>query len=338
MADPCLLIGDLGGTNARFALAYPDRTGFTNELTLACADFESAEAGISAYLERSGAGTPDIICLAAAGPVLENKVRFLNNHWQIDGKKLQQKFGAESARLVNDFEAIACSIPLLGGNDVSAIGVVSAQLGRKSDFTLGVVGPGTGLGVGGLLGRNGRIYPVVGEGSHAGFAPETRLQQKVLRQLRQRHERDSEERLISGPGLENIYWALGEIHSRPSEGINAAEIFSRVLANEDDIAAEAVQLFYEALGQAAGNLAMTLGAYDGIYLAGGIVKRYPDLLKSSNFRAGFENKGRHRHLMESVPTSLILHPQPGLLGASYCARELYGQSVSPTSFNDNKST
>ena len=120
---------------------------------------------------------------------------------------------------------------------------------------------------------------------------------------------------------------LCRIHGQQSSGITAAEIFSRVLANEDVIAAEATQLFFEALGQIAGNLALSLGAYDGIYLAGGILKRYPDLLKSSSFRSGFENKGRHRSLMESVPTLLILHPQPGLLGASHCARQLYQQTA-----------
>ena len=153
------------------------------------------------------------------------------------------------------------------------------------------------------------------------------MQLKVLKQLRQRYERVSEERMVSGPGLENIYWALRKIHGEKTNGITAAEIFSRVLANEDVIATEATQLFFEVLGQIAGNLALALGAYDGVYLAGGILKRHPDLLKASNFRSGFENKGRHRSLMEKVPTSLILHPQPGLLGASHCARQLYQQTT-----------
>ena len=118
---------------------------------------------------------------------------------------------------------------------------------------------------------------------------------------------------------------LARVHEQPALDITAAEIFSRVLAKEDEIATMATQLFFEALGQVAGNLALTLGAYDGVFLAGGILKRYPDLLKASDFRAGFEAKGRHRKLLESVPTSLILHPQPGLLGASHCARELLGQ-------------
>jgi len=323
MADPCLLIGDIGGTNARFALARPDEPGFSDELTLHCANYETAQQGVMDYLERSGRTAPDIICLAAAGPVVDDSVRFTNNNWVIDGRQLRQQFPASAVRLLNDFEAIAWSIPLLGENDLATVGLVPSELEGKSEFTLAVLGPGTGLGAGGLLARGGGIFPIVGEGSHAGFAPETRMQFEVLKQLRQRYERVSDERLISGPGLENIYWALRRIHGKSEARITAAEIFSRVLANEDVIAAESTQLFYEALGQVAGNLALALGAFDGVYLAGGIVKRYPDMLKTSSFRSGFENKGRHRSLMERVPTLLILHPQPGLLGASYCARELY---------------
>ena len=327
MADPCLLIGDIGGTNARFALAHPDEPGFSGELTLHCADYETAQLGIADYLERSGGVSPDVICLAAAGPIVDGCVRLTNNPWVIDSRELRQKFPASRVRLLNDFEAIAYSIPTLGENDIETIGLVPSELEGKSEFTLGVMGPGTGLGIGGLLGRENGIYPVVGEGSHAGFAPETRMQFKVLKQLRQRFERVSEERLVSGPGLENVYWALCRIHGEQTTEITAAEIFSRVLANEDVIAAETTQLFFEALGQIAGNLALALGAYDGVYLAGGILKRYPDLLKTSSFRSGFENKGRHRSLMERVPTLLILHPQPGLLGASHCARQLYQQTV-----------
>lgn len=327
MTEPCLLIGDIGGTNARFALASPDGAGFSSELTLSCADYETADDGIADYLARRADIVPDVICLAAAGPVRDGCVRFTNNHWVIDGNELQKRFPLSGIRLLNDFEAIAYSIPLLTESDTATVGLLPSQLDGTSDFTLGVLGPGTGLGIGGLLGRSGGLHPIFGEGSHAGFAPETRAQTRVLEQLRQRFERVSKERLISGSGLENIYWALCEIRGEKTTTVTAAEIFSRVLANEDVIAVESVQLFFEVLGQIAGNLALTLNAYDGIYLAGGIVKRYPDLLKVSGFRSGFENKGRHRSLMEKVPVSLILHPQPGLLGASYCARQLYQQTT-----------
>jgi len=327
MVEPCLLIGDIGGTNARFALVHPDEPGFSGELILHGTDYETADQAIADYLERSGGIVPDVICLAAAGPVVDDCVRFTNNDWVIDSRVLRQNYPSASVRLLNDFEAIAHSIPMLGENDIATVGLLPSELNGQTEFTIAVLGPGTGLGIGGLLGRASGNFPVVGEGSHAGFAPETRTQSRVLKQLRQRYDRVSEERLISGPGLENIYWALCKIHGKSEASITAAEVFSRVLANEDVIATEATQLFFEALGQVAGNLALMLGAYDGVYLAGGILKRYPDLLKTSSFRSGFENKGRHRPLMEKIPTSLILHPQPGLLGASFCARELFGQTA-----------
>lgn len=326
MTDSILLIGDIGGTNARFALANPDGPGFSNELTLSCADYETAVQGIADYLERIGVEAPDVICLAAAGPVLDDCIKLSNNHWVIDRRELLQMFPSASVHLLNDFEAIAHSIPVLGENDTATIGLVPSDLEGKKQITIGVLGPGTGLGIGGLIGRSNGVFPVVGEGSHSGFAPETGKQIEVLQQLRQRFDRVTEEHLVSGPGLENIYWALRKIHGEPEIKITAAEIFSRVLAKEDAIAVESTELFFEALGQIAGNLALSLGAYDGVFLAGGIVKRYPDLLKASGFRAGFENKGRHRVIMERVPTLLILHPQPGLLGASDCARELLGQA------------
>ncbi len=319
---PCLLIGDIGGTNARFALADPGSPGFSNELTLACDDYATAERGIADYLERSGTGQPDVICLAVAGPVVDGAVRFTNNHWLIDKRVLEATYPRARVQLLNDFESIAYSIPILGENDVTCIGPLTPGAEGKQDLTFAVLGPGTGLGAGGLLKRASAVYPIVGEGGHAGFAPETTMQFKVLKQLRRRFERVSSERLISGPGLENIYWALCRIRGESRAELKAAEIFSRVLAREDALAVEAVEMFFEALGQVAGNLALALGAFDGVYLAGGIVKRYPDLLKTSGFRSGFENKGRHRALMERVPTFLVLHPQPGLLGAGFRAREL----------------
>ena len=322
LPKPCLLIGDIGGTNARFALAEPGGSGFSNELTLTCDDYETAEQGIEAYLQRAGGGTPDVICLAAAGPVVEGTVKFTNNHWLIDQRRLEERFPLARVQLLNDFESIAYAIPVLAEGDVEPIGPVPPSTTTKRDSTFAVLGPGTGLGAGGLLVRGAGIYPIVGEGGHTGFAPKTPMQLKVLKELRRRFEGVSCERLVSGPGLENIYQALCGIRGEPATGITAAEIFSRVLGREDAVAVEAVGMFFEVLGQSAGDLALSLGAYDGVYLAGGIVKRYPDLLKSSGFRAGFENKGRHRALMERVPTLLILHPQPGLMGAAHCARRI----------------
>jgi glucokinase len=319
MTAPTLLIGDIGGTNARFALASPERPAFDQVVKLSCSEFPTALEAIDHYLGQVGAGRPAAVCLAAAGPIVDCSVRFTNNHWRIDGATLEQHLGVRTVRLLNDFEAIALSLPFLGEEHLSPIGPARGGLDPAADFTVGVLGPGTGLGVAGLLGRQGQLYPIVGEGGHRGFAPESGRQIEVLQVLRERFERVSDERLLSGPGIVNIHHALQQLHGAAGEPIGAADIFSRAEAREDRLAVESVKLFFEVLGQVAGDLALQLGAVQGVFIAGGIVKRYPDLLAASGFRSAFELKGRHRSLMERVPTQLITHDDPGLLGAAYGA-------------------
>jgi len=319
MAVPGLLIGDIGGTNARFALADPKQPGFSDELTLQCADYDSAGAAIEQYLDTVGAASPDVICLAVAGPVVNQTVQFTNNPWSIAAAELSAGFSTSAICLLNDFEAIAYSIPYLP----SGAGIL-----EQDSFTVGIVGPGTGLGTAGLKKCGDTLVPIVSEASHKGFAPETGFQREVLDVLRDRFDRVSVERLVSGKGLENLYWALGQVRGSKSSSLSAEEIFSA----EDDRATETVQLFFEILGQYAGDIALAFGAADGVFIAGGIVRRYPKLFAASRFRSGFENKGRYRSMMERIPTHLITHPQPGLLGASYVALELLrGTEVMPTS-------
>ncbi|MDX1499925.1 MAG: glucokinase [Woeseiaceae bacterium] len=324
MASKVLLIGDIGGTNARFALADPKKPGFSKEATLKCADFASADLAIKQYLKDAGAKAPDVICLAAAGPIVDQRVRFTNNPWSIGSTELGAQFAIEKVRLLNDFEAIAYSVPFLGPDDCRAVGLPDPEPLASEHYTVGVVGPGTGLGAVGLRKHGKLLLPIPGEASHGGFAPESRVQIDMLTALRERFDRVSTERFVSGPGLENIYWALSRIHGEQHVPLKAADIFASAKNGSDARAAESVQMFFEILGQFAGDYAMALGAKDGIFIAGGIVRRYPDLLENSRFRSGFEAKGRHRSLLERIPTQLILHEQPGLLGASYCALELAG--------------
>ena len=318
-----LLIGDIGGTNARFALADTGKPGFSNALTLQCNDYKSADAAIKHYLETVQAGTPGVICLAAAGPIIDGRVRFTNNHWEIATDELAADFSIDAVRLLNDFEAIAYSVPFLGKEDCMPIGLPEPRPLDADDYMVGIIGPGTGLGAVGLRKHGDLLLPIAGEASHGGFAPESQVQIDILKALRERFDRVSSERLVSGPGLENIYWALVRIHGEKRAHLAPADIFKAALDNTDTLAAEAVQMFFEVFGQVAGDLALTLGAEDGIFIAGGISKRYPDLLKNSGFRHGFESKGRHRSYMERIPTQLILHDQPGLLGAAYCALKLH---------------
>ncbi|MEM9335153.1 MAG: glucokinase [Pseudomonadota bacterium] len=317
-----LLIGDIGGTNARFALADPSSPGFDKDLTLKCEDYDSADVAIRHYLDEVDAGQPDVICLAAAGPIANRSVRFTNNHWIISAEALGREFGIDRVQLLNDFEAIAYSMPFIGQDELLPIGLPLPKPLSKDAFMIGVVGPGTGLGAVGLKCVDGQYLPIPSESSHGGFAPETAVQIKILNVLRERFDRVSTERLVSGPGLENLYWALTRVHKESRVLKSPAEIFAAAVANSDPLAIEAVQLFFEVLGQFAGDFSLSLSAYDGIYIGGGIAQRYPELVVNSLFRTGFERKGRHRVQLERTPTQLIMHPQPGLLGAAYIAKTL----------------
>jgi len=304
MADKTLLIGDIGGTNARFAIADSDRPGFSNAMTLKCADFSWADDAIRHYLDELSAGSPDVICLAAAGPVVA------------------ADFGIDAVRLLNDFEALAYSIPHLQAEDSLAIGLPVHQQLAENEFNVAIIGPGTGLGTAGLMKRGAILAPIVGEGGHVGFAPKSQVQVEILSALRRKFDRVSVERLISGSGLENIYWALTTIHGEHRTQLSAREVFANCGEGGDPRAAEAVHMFFEILGQVAGDLALTMGAVDGVYVAGGIAKRYPEMLQNSGFRNAFDNKGRYRSYMERIPTLLITHDEPGLLGSASCALEL----------------
>ncbi len=314
-----LLIGDIGGTNARFALADTSQPGFEKDLTLKCEDYESADVAIRHYLNEVDAAQPDVICLAAAGPIVNRSVRFTNNHWIISADGLGEGFGIDRVRLLNDFEAIAYSMPFIGSDDLLPIGLPLPKPLDKDEFMIGIVGPGTGLGSVGLRRVDGRYLPVPSESSHGGFAPETAVQIGILKVLRERFDRVSTERLVSGPGLENIYWALTQIHKEPRVQKSPADIFAAAIDSSDPMAVEAVQVFFEVLGQFAGDFTLSLSAYDGIYIGGGIAQRYPEVVVNSLFRTGFERKGRYRARLERVPTQLIMYTQPGLLGAAYCA-------------------
>ena len=322
MADKQLLIGDIGGTNARFALANQTHPGFHDVIELKCRDYETSSDAIRHHLSEAGVAAPDAICLAAAGPLVDHSIKVTNNHWNLSTASLASEFDLDAVRLVNDFEAIAYSIPFIGPEDRMAVGALPGTDLENRDFNVAILGPGTGLGVAGLSRRDGHLFAITGEGGHVGFAPETARQSEILGALRGRFERVSAERLVAGSGIENIYSALLELDGQPPQTMSAADIFAA--AAESATAAEAVSLFFEIMGQVAGDLALTLGAFDGVYIAGGIAKRYPDTLADGTFRSAFKAKGRHRHIVERIPTYLITHSQPGLLGASYLVQKSAG--------------
>ncbi len=322
MTDTPILIADIGGTNARFALTADNQQTFHQAQTLEAAEFEHVSDAIDTYLRSHDIQQLGAICLAVAGPIRDDKVSFPNSHWAIDCQDLRARYNTEHVRLLNDWEAISYSLSSLTKGDLINIGGDWHGL-PESDYTVGALGPGSGLGMSGLLRRNNALIPLVTEGGHAGFSPENQLQGEILAYLHQKFDdRISRERLLSGPGLVNIHEALCAIHGQENPGLIAADIAVAGINKTDPICEETFDLFFEVLGQVAGDIALALGADQGIFIGGGICQRYPQQLQESRFRAGFENKGRHSSLMKNLPTWLITHKNPGLLGASVYARTI----------------
>lgn len=320
MTELPILIADIGGTNARFAISAEAPQYFHHAQTLEAIEFENVADAIDTYLHSHNIKQVGGISLAVAGPIRDGKVTFPNSHWSIDCSVLAKRYNTEQVSLLNDWEAISYSLSSLGGSDLISIGGDWDSL-SDADYTVGALGPGSGLGMSGLLRRDGKLIPLVTEGGHAGFSPENQLQGQILNYLHQKFDdRISRERLLSGPGLVNIHEALCEIHGHENPGLIAADIAVAGINKTDPMCQETFDLFFEVLGQVAGDIALALGANEGIFIGGGICQRYPDHLANSKFRKGFENKGRHSHLMRDMPTWLITHKNPGLFGASVFAR------------------
>ncbi|MEM1433086.1 MAG: glucokinase [Pseudomonadota bacterium] len=319
MAEAVTLVGDIGGTNARFALVAGDNA-YRQERVFSCESFSDADAAIAAYLDETQTSHLDAIYIAAAGRVMNGACRFMNNHWFIDEAALRARFGCARAGVFNDFVAVAYGLPGLHIDYCTEVGHSMAPVVLEEDFNIGVIGPGTGLGAGALLGRGGQRIPIESEAGHMAFAPESTLQRELLDSLAHRFERVSCERLLSGLGLENIYLGLAEVHGLSVKAQSAAQIFAQSQDRACCIEREATDLFFSVLGQVTGDLALAYGVKQGMYVAGGIVQRYPSMLRESQFRACFTNKGRHSELLERVPTYLVEHPYPGLFGAAEYAR------------------
>ena len=320
MTQSPILIADIGGTNARFAISGQAPQYFQHSQSLEAKEYETVIDAIDFYLQSQGIKQLHGLYLAVAGPIRNAKVNFPNSQWSIDCTLLAKHYETEQVALLNDWEAISYSLSGLNTNDLHDLGGPWAKL-SDSSYSVGAIGPGSGLGVSGLLQRSGTLFPLITEGGHVGFSPENQLQGQILTYLHQKYGgRVSCERLLSGPGLVNIHEALCHIHDQKKPSLLAAEIAAAGINQTDSLCHQTIDLFFEILGQVAGDIALGLGANDGIFIGGGICQRYPQALADSKFRQGFENKGRHSHLMREIPTWLITHKNPGLCGASVYAQ------------------
>lgn len=310
------LVGDVGGTNARFAWLAQAGAELSHVTTLPCADHPSLQAAIEHYLGGlPNAGRPHWAAIGIANPIVGDQVRMTNHHWSFSIEQVRRALGLDRFLVINDFTALALSLPSLQSNELRQVGLGAAVHGAP----VALLGPGTGLGVSGLLpSRDGAdLVPINGEGGHVTLAATDEREEGVIRRLRQRFGHASAERALSGPGLVNLYEAVCALEGVAPQNFEAADIASRGTAAGDTHCVIAIDLFFSFLGNVAGNLALSLGARGGVFIAGGIVPRLGDAIDRSAFRDRFESKGRFRPYLQAIPTWVVqANVSPALLGAA----------------------
>ncbi len=320
-----ILAGDIGGTNTRLALfaAEEGRLEATAGATYASRNYSALDEIVTEFVKaqqfpvtRAGFGV--------AGPVRDARCQATNLPWVVDARQLAGLLGLDSVVLINDVEANAYGIATLGTSDFAVLheGRLNAQ-GNAA-----VISPGTGLGEAGLYWDGSHYLPFATEGGHASFAPNDELQDDLLRYMRRQFGHVSWERVLSGPGLFNIYKWLRDTGRCPEPPWLAAElqkgdppaVISRIaLAGRNELCAKALDLFVALLGSEAGNFALKVIATGGLYLGGGIAPKILNKLGSAAFREALIGKGRMRPMLEEIPIRVILNDRAALRGAAHCA-------------------
>jgi glucokinase len=304
------LIGDIGATNARFALL--DADGAVGRIRVfAAEEYPGISDAIAAYFaEDPPPQMPREAALAIASPVSGDAIAMTNHPWSFTISGLRQVLGLDRLLVVNDFTANALGMPCLTAEQYMAVGGGEAAIGAP----IGVLGPGTGLGVSGLVPTGSGWFPLAGEGGHVTMPPSDERESAALDYMRQRFDHVSAERVLSGPGLVNLYQTLCALDGVRAASFTAAQITDRRTGESDPHCGEALAMFCGMLGTVAGDLALTLGARGGIYIAGGIVPRLGAAFVETQFRERFEAKGRFRHYLAAIPTYVVTYPFPAFLG------------------------
>jgi len=319
-----ILAGDIGGTHARLAYFQPQDGSFhlVTERIFPSREYRGLGEIVQQFLADSGA-RPEVACFGIAGPVRNGRVETSNLPWVIEQSRLAEQIHLPATILINDLEAGAWGIGALGAQDVVPLNQVGAAAGNQA-----VIAPGTGLGEAGLFWNGSQHEVFACEGGHSDFAPQGELQIELLRFLAHRFEHVSYERILSGPGLVNVYQFLREkggseepagFAEQIGRGDAAAAISAAALSGANPLAGQALDLWISVYGAEAGNVALKLMATGGIYLGGGISPKILPKLTHSGFMNSFLDKGRLRPLLESIPVHVITNDKTGLLGAARCA-------------------
>lgn len=304
------LIADIGATNARFAVA--DGDGIHAETVLKCADYPGIAEAIEDFIGRVGAGKNlTRASVAIAGPVTGDLFEMTNHVWRFSQEETRARFNFTAFTLMNDFKAIALGVPHLRAQELRGIGGGRAVPGAP----MGVIGPGTGLGVASLFHDGHRYHAIPGEGGHVTMPARTQREFDLFRTLRYKYRHVSAERVCSGKGLVNLYTAIKILDGNEDLPDRTPEEISRAALDGSCAACvEALSHMIDFLGAIAGNLALTIGAHGGIYIAGGIVSQLGDYFYQSNFREQFLAKGRFADYLDAIPTFVILNEFPAFIG------------------------
>lgn len=304
------LIADIGATNARCAL-LDDKGNVVALERYRNADLPGIEALLDGYLERRRTSDrPRRAALAVAAPILADHVQMTNIDWSFSQAELKIRLGLNRLVVVNDFTAVAWGLPKLEPEDVAAVGRPKSP---EAAGPLAVLGPGSGLGVASTLPTADGWAVASGEGGHVTMPAATDEEAAVVALLRAEHGHCSAERLLSGPGLVNLYGALARLAGRGVPTVTPLDV-TGLAARGEPLARKTLDVFFGMLGTVAGNLALTVGATGGVYVAGGIVPNLLDALHESAFRERFEAKGRYRGYMEPIPTYVVTQPLPAFRG------------------------
>ncbi|MCG2583750.1 glucokinase [Massilia sp. TS11] len=325
-ADGPRLLADIGATHARFALEVAPSV-LRAVRVLKCDEFDGIVSLLRAYLGDHGGLRLNHAAFALANPISGDYIRMTNRAWEFSTDAVRREFGLSTLLIVNDFTALAMSLPALGPDDLMQVGGGSAQ----PNAVVGVLGPGTGLGVSGLIPTADGFVTLGSEGGHTNFGPCDEREYAILQYAWKRYNHVSTERIVSGPGMELVYLALAERNGVQVKPRTAQEIVEGGLQAKDPLCLEVLECFCGMLGSAAANLAVTLGAVGGIYIGAGIVPRMGEWFRSSPFRERFEAKGRFHDYVAQIPTFVITTPNPAFIGvAAILSEHLRGRTGSNT--------
>lgn len=307
------LLADIGGTNARFGWVECSGAPIDRVQVLPTAGHPTVAHAVQSYLQAQRLPAPRSLAMGIATPVLGDQVRMTNHHWAFSQRALQDELGLDRLLVLNDFTMLALALPSLPATQLRQLGGTTLP----GDAPKALIGPGTGLGVSGLLPSPCGWVAIAGEGGHVTLAAQDDREEAVIHQLRQRHGHVSAERALCGAGLVDLYEAICQIDGREAETLLPSDVTSRGLTDADPACLEALAHFCALLGCVAGDLALTLGARGGVYIGGGIVPRLGDFVARSRLRERFEGKGRFREYLQPIPLLIIdASVSPALDGAA----------------------